>query len=44
MEQMQKLQIEKKEVEIHPVDERTKLRVIAWLQEEVKLIGTQISV
>ena len=44
MKQMQELKIEKNEFEIHPVDERTKIRLITWLQEEVKLIGTQVTV
>ena len=40
---MQELKVEKKEVEIQPVDERTKYRIIKWLQEDVKLIGSQIT-
>ena len=43
MEQMQELNVEQKETEIQPVDEKTKYRLIKWLQEEVKLIGSQIT-
>ena len=40
---MQELNVEKKDVEVQPVDERTKYKLIKWLQEEVKLIGNQIT-
>ncbi len=39
MEQMQTLNVEKRELMVHPVDEKTKLRVIRWLVEDVKLIS-----
>lgn len=43
MQQMQTLNVEKKEVEIHPVDEKTKTKILKWLIEDVKLISSQVS-
>ena len=43
MRQMQTLQVEKNRDEVHPVDEKTKVRVTRWLTDEVKLIGNHIS-
>lgn len=43
MEQMQTLNVEKRELMVHPVDEKTKLRVIRWLVEDVKLISNQLN-
>ena len=40
---MQELRVEKKELEVQPVDERTKYKIIKWLQEDIKLIGSQIT-
>ena len=39
MMQMQTLQVEKNEFEVHPVDERTKVRILRWLIDDVKLIN-----
>ena len=43
MQQMQTLNIEKKELMVHPVDEKTKIRVIRWLVDDVKLISNQLN-
>jgi len=43
MQQMQTLNVEKNEVEIHPVDEKTKNKILKWLVEDVKLISNQVS-
>ena len=39
MMQMQTLQVEQNQVEVHPVDEKTKVRIVRWLIEDVKLIN-----
>ena len=44
MQQMQTLNVEKNEVEIHPVDEKTKIRLLRWMIDDVKLLGSQIGV
>ena len=41
---MQTLQVERNAVEVHPVDEKTKVKVIRWLVDDVKLISNQLSV
>ena len=41
---MQTLNVEKNEVEIHPVDEKTKIRLLRWMIDNVKLLGAQIGV
>ena len=43
MRQMQTLDVEKNEVEIHPVDEKTKHKLLRWLIEDVKLISNQVN-
>ena len=43
MEQTQELKIAQEAIEIKPVDEKTKYKLIKWLQEDVKLIGNQIA-
>lgn len=43
MQQMQTLDVEKKDFEIHPVDEKTKVKVIRWLANDVKLISSQLN-
>ena len=40
---MQTLNIEKKDVEIQPVDEKTKFRLIRWLIDDVKLISNMVN-
>ena len=41
---MQTLNVEKNAFEIHPVDEKTKVRLMRWLVDDVKLISNQLSV
>ena len=43
MEQMQTLNVERKEVEVQPVDEKTKLKLIRWLIDDIKLISNQVN-
>ena len=39
MQQMQTLNVEKNEVEVQPVDEKTKVKLLRWLVDDVKLIS-----
>ena len=39
MQQMQTLNVEKNEVEVQPVDEKTKVKLLHWLVDDVKLIS-----
>lgn len=36
---MQTLNVERKEVEVHPVDEKTKFKLLRWLIEDIKLLS-----
>ena len=40
---MQTLNVEKNEEEIHPVDEKTKFRLLRWLIDDIKLISNQVN-
>ena len=40
---MQTLNVEKNEVEIHPVDEKTKNKLLKWLVDDIKLISNQVN-
>lgn len=44
MLQMQTLQVERNEIQVHPIDEKTKVRVLRWLIDDVKLISNHLSV
>ena len=40
---MQTLDVQKNDLEIHPVDEKTKVRILRWLINDIKLISNQLN-
>ena len=44
MDQMQTLNVKKNEVEVQPVSEKTKVKVLRWLVDDVKLISASLSI